>query len=82
MSCLIFLLGQDVGSQVMANGGIALGIALVRYVCQGYPLSPLLFAIVTHPLLVMLSRLAANCDIVGLHFPFGGQLVFFYIFGR
>ena len=42
---------------------------------QGCPLSPLLFAIVTHPLLVMLSNLAARGDIVGLHLPSGGQLV-------
>ena len=28
-----------------------------------------------HPLLVMLSRLATNGDIVGLHLPSGGQLV-------
>ena len=38
-------------------------------------LSPLLFAIVTHPLLVMLSRLVTNGDIVGLHLSSRGQLV-------
>ena len=32
----------------------------------------LLYGIVTHPLLVMLSNLVANGDIVGLHLPFGG----------
>ena len=48
---------------------------LTRSVRQGCPLSPLLFAIVTHPLLVMLSNLAARGDIVGLHLPSGGQLV-------
>ena len=48
---------------------------LIGSVRQGYPLSPLLFAIDTHPLLVVLSNHAANGDIVGLHLPSGGQLV-------
>ena len=42
---------------------------------QGCPQSPLLFAIVTHRLLVMLSNLAAMGDIVGLHLPSSGPLV-------
>ena len=62
-------------SQVMLNGGVTSYIALTRSVRQGYPLSPLLFAIVTPPLSVMLSRLTTNGDIVGLHLPSGGQLV-------
>ena len=62
-------------SQVMLNGGVTSDISLTRSVLQGYPLSPLLFAIVTHLLLVMLSRLATNDDILGLHLPSGGQLV-------
>ena len=57
------------------NGGVTSYIALTRFVRQGCPLSPLLFAIVTHPLLVMLSKLATNGGIVGLHLPSGGQLV-------
>ena len=69
------LLGQDAVSRVMLNGGVTSDIALTRSVRQGCPLSPLLFAIVTHPLLVLLSRLATNCDIVGLHLSCGGQLV-------
>ena len=75
MSHLIFLLGQDAVSRVMLNGGVTSDIALTRSVRQGCPISPLLFAIVTHPLLVMLPRLATNGDIVGLHLPSGGQLV-------
>ena len=62
-------------SLVMRNGGVTSDIALTRSVHQGCPISPLLFAIVTHPLLVMLSRLATNGDIVGLHLPSGGRLV-------
>ena len=34
-----------------------------------------MFDIVAHPLLVMLSRLADNGEIVGLHLPFGNQLI-------
>ena len=57
MSLLIFLLGQDAVSRVMLNGGLTSDIALTRSVRQGCPLSPLLFAIITHPLLVMLTTL-------------------------
>ena len=75
MSRLIYLLGQDAVSRVMLNGGVTSDIAITRSIHQGCPLSPLLFAIVTHPLLVMLSRIATNGDIMGLHLPCGGQLV-------
>ena len=60
MSRLIYLLGQDAVSRVMLSGGVTSDIAVTRSVRQGCPLSPLLFAIVTHPLLVMLSRLAQS----------------------
>ena len=73
MSRLIYLLGQDAVSRLILNGGVISDITLTRSVRQGCPLSPLLFASVTHPLLVMLSRLATNGDIVGLHLPSGGQ---------
>ena len=62
-------------SRVMLNGGVISDIVLTRFVRLGCPLSPLLFAIVTHPLLTMLSGLATNADIVGLHLPSGGELV-------
>ena len=75
MSRIIFLLGQDAVSRVMLNGWIILDIVLTRSIHQGCPLIPLLFAIVTHPLLVMLARFATNGDIVGLHLPFEGQLI-------
>ena len=57
MSRFIFLLGQNVVSRVMFNGGITLDIALTRSGCQGCSLSPLLFVIVTRSLLMMLSAL-------------------------
>ena len=59
----------------MLNGGVTSDIALTRSILQGCPLSTLLFAIATHPLLVMLPRLATNGDIVGLRLPCGRQLV-------
>ena len=58
----------------MLSGKVTPKVFLTRSVRQGYPLSPLLFAIVTHPLLVMLSNLAASRDIVVFHLPSGGQL--------
>ena len=42
---------------------------------QRCPLNPLLFALVTYILLVILSNLVASGDIVGLHLPSGAQLV-------
>ena len=72
---LYFYIGQDAVSRVILNRGVTSDISLTRSVRQGCPLSPLFFAIVTHPLLVMLSSLATNGDIVGLHLPWGGQLV-------
>ena len=74
MCRLIFLLGQNVTSRVMLNGGVTPKVFLTRSVRQGCPLSPLLF-VNTHPLLVMFSNLAARGDIVGLHILSGGQLV-------
>ena len=74
-SRLIYLLGQNATSCVMLNGGVTSKIPLTRSVRQGCPLSPLLFAIVTYPLLVMLSSLATNGEIVGLHLPSSDQLL-------
>ena len=58
----------------MLNGGGTFDISLVRFAYQGFSLSPLLCAIVAHPL-VMLSMHTTNVDIEGLHLPLGGQLV-------
>ena len=52
MYLFIFLLGQNATSRVMLNGGVTPKVFLTRSVQQGCPLSPLLFAIVTHHLLV------------------------------
>ena len=72
MSRIIFLLGQGAVSRVMLDGGVTSDIALTRSVHQGCPISSLLFAIVIHPLLGLLSRLVINNDIVGLHLLTGG----------
>ena len=62
-------------SLVMLNGGVAIKVFLTRSERQGSPLSPFLFAIITHPLLVMLLNLTTTSDIVYLHLPSNGQLV-------
>ena len=75
MSTYLFATWQNATSRVMLNGGLTLKFYLTRSVRQGCPLSPLLFAIVTNPLLIMLSNFVANGDIVGLHLPSSGELV-------
>ena len=55
MSHLIFFITRRCGVSVMLKGGVTLDIIVTRYVRQGCSLCPL-FAIVTHPLLVMLSK--------------------------
>ena len=52
----------------MLNGGVMPIILLLESSHKGCPISPLLFALSTHPLLVMLSKLSVNGDIVGLLF--------------
>ena len=75
MSRLSFMLGLGAVSHVMLNGGVTKAISLTRSVRQGCPLSPLLFAIVTHPILVKMHELAICGDIVGLVLPSGKQLI-------
>ena len=59
----------------MLNGGVTLKSFLTRSIQQGCPPSPLLFAIVTHSLLIMLSNLVSSGDTMGLHIPSGKKLV-------
>ena len=64
ISYFIFLLVQDVVSEVTLNGGVTSNIALRKFVCQGCSLSPFLFATCHHSLLAMLSKHATNGHIV------------------
>ena len=61
-------------SQLIFIGGSTSDFSLTKFVNKGCPLSPLLFAIVIYPLLVILSRLATNGDIVGPHPLFRGPV--------
>ncbi|MCO5549418.1 hypothetical protein L7F22_024322 [Adiantum nelumboides] len=56
----------------MINGGATSPLSLTRSLRQGCSLSPLLFALVTHP---MLTQLAQNGEVVGLTLPLDPQLV-------
>ena len=64
MCRLIFLLGQNLTSCVMLNGGVTLKVFLTRSVRQECQLSPLLFAIVTHPLGYLLGVDVANVQLI------------------
>ncbi|MCO5583244.1 hypothetical protein L7F22_037153 [Adiantum nelumboides] len=55
----------------MINGGATSPVSLTRSLHQGCPLNPLLFALVTHPMLALLSQLAQNGEVVGLTLPLG-----------
>ena len=66
--------------QVMFAGDVA-----QESIHQGCPLSSLLFAFATHPLALMLSKLANNIDVVGLHLPSRSKIwsrLFFHVFTR
>ncbi len=75
MSRLIYTLGEASVSHVMLNGGITEPISIRRSVRQGCPVSPLLFTIVTHAILVKLHQLAEVNDLVGLRLPSGKPCV-------
>ena len=69
ISRLVYVLGKDVVSHIMMNEGITRPIPLQKYLRQGFPLSPLLFA--SHPILVMLNVMAMEGQLVGLSLPLG-----------
>ena len=67
MSCLMYLLGLEHCRMKCLMVELHQRLA---FASQDDLLSPLLFAIVPHTLMVMLSRHATNDDILGLHLPF------------
>ena len=71
MSKLIYTLGEGSVSHVMFNGGVTQPISIRRSVRQGCPVSPLLFTIVTHPILVKLHNMAMEEELLGLRLPSG-----------
>ncbi|MCO5603299.1 hypothetical protein L7F22_057448 [Adiantum nelumboides] len=75
MSRLIYTLSLSSVSRIMINGGATFPVSLTRSLRQGCPLSPLRFALVTHPMLTLLTQLAQNGEVVGLTLPSGQQLV-------
>ncbi|MCO5562139.1 hypothetical protein L7F22_015765 [Adiantum nelumboides] len=75
MSRLIYTLSLGSQSRIMMNGGVTSPVSLTRSLRQGCPLSPLLFALATHPMLTLLTQLARDREIVGLTLPSGQQLV-------
>ncbi|MCO5602437.1 hypothetical protein L7F22_056569 [Adiantum nelumboides] len=75
MSRLIYTFSLGSQSRIMMNGGVTSPVSLTRSLRQGCPLSPLLFALATHPMLTLLTQLARDGEIVGLTLPSGQQLV-------
>ena len=63
ISCLVILSGQEAVSSVMLYGGVTLIIGILRSVRQNCSPSPLLFAIVFHPLLNLLWVYTYHLDV-------------------
>lgn len=66
ISNVIFLLVEGAQSVINLNGKLTEPISMVRSIRQGCPLSPLLFAIASHPLFCYLEAQATNGHILGL----------------
>ena len=75
MANLVHLLGSGSITRIMLNGGLSDGISLTHSLRQGCPLSPLFFAIATHPMLSCLDAMASHGEVVGLHLSHGKQLL-------
>ena len=66
ISQVMTMLGQGAQSVISLNGHLTEPITIYRSVRQGCPLSPLLFAVATHPLFCMLERLSSDGMLHGL----------------
>ena len=71
MSKLRCTLREGSISHVMLNGGVTQPISIRRSVRQGCLVRPLLFTIVTHPILVKLHNMAMEEELIGLRLPSG-----------
>lgn len=69
ISNVINLLGMGAESVLSLNGFLTPAIPIKRSVRQGCPLSPLLFAVATHPLFCMLEKLSTDGVLQGLRLP-------------
>ncbi|MCO5575558.1 hypothetical protein L7F22_029360 [Adiantum nelumboides] len=56
MSSIVFLLGQHASFRIIINGRLSAPVQTQRSMKQGCPLSPLLFAVSTHPLFSFLEQ--------------------------
>lgn len=66
MAHVIFLLAENASSVINLNERLTEPISICRSVRQGCPLSPLLFAVATHPLFCYLESQASQGEILGL----------------
>lgn len=67
MTNIIYTLAAGASSIININGRLSNPINIRRSVRQGCPLSPLLFALASHPLFCYLEKQADNGAIFGLH---------------
>lgn len=66
ISSSIYLLGENAQSKILINGRLSPPVDMNRSVRQGCPLSPLFFAVATHPLFTFLEHQAQAGNIQGL----------------